>query len=104
MDRNQIKAIMNDIYTSSEAAEYLQISTQRLNQLVHDKQIEPIKVSKSIMLFLKEDLEKRKMYLIIKIQQKQECLILTMLMFDMLFYIIRFNNILITMIKRHVNI
>ena len=61
MDRNQIKAIMNDIYTSSEAAEYLQISTQRLNQLVHDKQIEPIKVSKSIMLFLKEDLEKRKM-------------------------------------------
>ena len=61
MDRNQIKEIMNDIYTSSEAAEYLQISTQRLNQLVHDKQIEPIKVSKSIMLFLKEDLEKRKM-------------------------------------------
>ena len=59
MDRNQIKAIMNDIYTSSEAAEYLQISTQRLNQLVHDKQIEPIKVSKSIMLFLKEDLEKK---------------------------------------------
>ena len=49
MDRNQIKAIMNDIYTSSEAAEYLQISTQRLNQLVHDKQIEPIKVSKSII-------------------------------------------------------
>lgn len=40
MDRNQIKAIMNDIYTSSEAAEYLQISTQRLNQLVHDKQID----------------------------------------------------------------
>lgn len=61
MDREQIKALMNDIYTSSEAAEYLQISTQRLNQLVHDKQIEPIKYSKSITLFLKDDLEKRKM-------------------------------------------
>ena len=60
MDRNQIKELMKDIYTSKEAAEYLQISTQRLNQLVHDQQIEPIKISKSIMLFLKEDLDKRK--------------------------------------------
>lgn len=59
MDRNEIKALMNDIYTSREAAEYLQISTQRLNQLVHDQQIIPIKVSKSVMLFWKEDLDKR---------------------------------------------
>lgn len=51
MDRNEIKALMNDIYTSREAAEYLQISTQRLNQLVHDQQIIPIKVSKSVTLF-----------------------------------------------------
>ncbi|MFQ9073366.1 MAG: hypothetical protein ACLR43_12095 [Faecalibacillus faecis] len=58
MDRNQIKAIMNDIYTSSEAAGIYK-SPQRLNQLVHDKQIEPIKVSKSIMLFFKEDLKKK---------------------------------------------
>lgn len=61
MDRNEIKALMNDIYTSREAAEYLQISTQRLNQLVHDQQIIPIKVSKSVMLFWKEDLDRRKM-------------------------------------------
>lgn len=60
MDRNEILELMKDVYTSSEAAEYLNISTQRLNQLVHDKRIEPIKVSKSIMLFLKSDLEKRK--------------------------------------------
>ena len=59
MDRNEIKALMNDIYTSREAAEYLQISTQRLNQLVHDQQIIPIKVSKSVTLFWKEDLDKR---------------------------------------------
>ena len=56
MDRNQIKRLMDNIYTSNEAAEYLNISTQRLNQLVHDKKIEPIKVSKSVMLFLKSDL------------------------------------------------
>ena len=59
MDRNEIKALMNDIYTSREAAEYLQISMQRLNQLVHDQQIIPIKVSKSVTLFWKEDLDKR---------------------------------------------
>lgn len=59
MDRKEILELMKNIYTSSEAAEYLNISTQRLNKLVHDKQIEPIKVSKSIMLFLKNDLEKR---------------------------------------------
>ena len=59
MDRNEITALMNDIYTSREAAEYLQISTQRLNQLVHDQQIIPIKVSKSVTLFWKEDLDKR---------------------------------------------
>lgn len=61
MDRNKILELMKDVYTLSEAAKYLNISTQRLNQLVHDKRIEPIKVSKSTMLLLKGDLEKRKM-------------------------------------------
>lgn len=59
MNREDIIELMKDIYTSSEAAEYLNISTQRLNQLVHEKKIEPIKVSKSIMLFLKSDLDQR---------------------------------------------
>lgn len=60
MNRKDIVELMENIYTSSEAAEYLNISTQRLNQLVHDKRIVPIKVSKSVMLFLKSDLEERK--------------------------------------------
>ena len=60
MDRSEIVEIMKDVYTSSEAPEYLNISTQCLHQLVHDKKIEPIKTNKSIMLFLKSDLDKCK--------------------------------------------
>lgn len=56
MNRSEIVEIMKDVYTSSEAAEYLNISTQCLHQLVHDKKIEPIKANNSIMLFLKSDL------------------------------------------------
>lgn len=59
MNRKDIVELMKDVFTSSEAAEYLNISSQRLNQLVHDGQIVPIKANKSIMLFLKSDLEKR---------------------------------------------
>ena len=43
MDRNQIKRLIDNIYTSNEAAEYLNISTQRLNQLVHDKKLNQLK-------------------------------------------------------------
>ena len=66
MNRQEIEALMKDVYTSSEAAEYLNISTQRLNQLVHDKRIVPIKISKSIMLFLKSDLDARKITNVVK--------------------------------------
>lgn len=66
MNRQEIEKLMKDVYTSSEAAEYLNISTQRLNQLVHDKRIVPIKTSKSIMLFLKSDLDARKITNVIK--------------------------------------
>ena len=59
MNRNEIVELMKDIYTSREAAEYLNISTQRLNQLVHDNRLSPIKTSKSTMLFLKSDLDFR---------------------------------------------
>lgn len=58
MERYEIEQLMNDVYTSSEAAEYLNISVQRLNRLVHEKKIVPIKANKSITLFLKNDLEK----------------------------------------------
>lgn len=66
MNRQEIEKLMKDVYTSSKAAEYLNISTQRLNQLVHDKRIVPIKTSKSIMLFLKSDLDARKITNVIK--------------------------------------
>ncbi len=62
MDRKEIVELMQNVYTSKEAAEYLNISTQRLNQLVHDKQIEPIKATNSITLFLKSDLDNRKIF------------------------------------------
>ena len=60
MEREMVVEMMKDIYTSAEAAEYLNISIQRLNQLVHDKKIIPVKMNKSIQLFFKEDLDKRK--------------------------------------------
>lgn len=60
MDRKEIMRFMDNVFTSSEAAEYLNISMQRLHQLVRDKQIEPIKTSKSVTLFYKADLDQRK--------------------------------------------
>lgn len=41
MERKEIMELMQNIFTSSEAAEYLNISTQRLNQLVHEKELIP---------------------------------------------------------------
>ena len=73
MNRQEIEALMKDVYTSSEAAEYLNISTQRLNQLVHDKRIVPIKISKSIMLFLKSDLDARKITNVVKDNSGIKC-------------------------------
>ena len=60
MDRKTIENLMMNVYTSIEAAEYLNISVQRLNQLVHENKLKPIKKSKSILLFLKSDLDERK--------------------------------------------
>lgn len=60
MERKEIELLMREIFTSNEAAEYLNISTQRLNQLVHEGKLKPVKTSKSIMLFLRQDLDQRK--------------------------------------------
>lgn len=60
MDRNQILELMKEIYTAAEAAEYLNISTQRLHQLVQDGSLIPIKSNKSVTLFYKPDLDNRK--------------------------------------------
>lgn len=75
MDREMLKEIMEDILFAREAAEYLSISTQRLNQLVHSGQLEPIKSSNQGNLFLRQDLDTRKQELKsigrdIKIQEK----------------------------------
>lgn len=60
MERKEILEFMDNVFTSSEAAEYLNISMQRLHQLVRDEQLLPIKTSKSVTLFYKGDLDKRK--------------------------------------------
>lgn len=59
MDKNSIKVVIDDILFSKEAAEYLDVSVQRLNQLVQSGQIEPIKKTSSGSLFYKEDLDDR---------------------------------------------
>lgn len=51
--------ISSDIYFTSEAAKFLNISNQRLNQLVQSGKLTPVKSSKAGSLFLKIDLEER---------------------------------------------
>ena len=60
MERKEIMEFMENVFTASEAAEYLNISMQRLHQLVRDNQLIPIKTSKSTTLFYKGDLDQRK--------------------------------------------
>ena len=71
MNRKEIEMLMKDVFTSSEAAEFLNISTQRLNQLVHENKLVPIKTSKSVMLFLRQDLQERKVTNVINTKDEQ---------------------------------
>ena len=59
MEKKDIMEMMKYVYTSSEAAEYLNISNQRLHQLVREGSVVPIKTSKSTTLFYKGDLDQR---------------------------------------------
>ncbi len=59
VERGKVNYKNDDILFASEAAEYLNISMQRLNKLVHEKKISPFKTSKAGTLFLKSELEKR---------------------------------------------
>ncbi|MFS0837227.1 DNA-processing protein DprA [Paenibacillus sp. 1P03SA] len=52
--------LSNELLFSSEAASYLEVSTQRLNQLVHSGKLQPIKATRGASLFLKSDLDERK--------------------------------------------
>ena len=54
------KELADQIFFSKEAAEYLGISMQRLNKLVQDGKITPLKRSVSATLFHVDELNKRK--------------------------------------------
>lgn len=64
MDENKKQAVRefvaDEVLFASEAADYLGISTQRLNQLVHSGKLEPVRISRAGSLFLKTDLEERR--------------------------------------------
>lgn len=57
--------LANDLFFSKEAAEYLGITTQRLNQLVHDEKIKPLKKNTSGTIFHIHELNLRKEELLI---------------------------------------
>lgn len=52
--------LANQLFFAKEAAEYLNISVQRLNQLVHDGKIIPLKKNASGTIFHIDELKKRK--------------------------------------------
>lgn len=52
--------IAKEIMFAKEASEYLGISAQRLNKLVHKKELIPVRKNPSGTLFMKRDLEERK--------------------------------------------
>lgn len=60
MERKMIVELANDLLFSKEAAQYLGVSSQRLNQLVHAGQLTPIKKTSAGSLFLRQDLDERK--------------------------------------------
>ena len=66
------KELSDQIYFSKEAADYLGISMQRLNKLVQDGKINPLKRSASATLFHVDELNKRKRELEIFTTVEQE--------------------------------
>lgn len=54
------KTLANDLFFSKEAAEYLNITTQRLNTLVKEGKIEPLKKTPSGTIFHISELNKRR--------------------------------------------
>lgn len=57
--RAEWSELIDNLFFSKEAAEYLGISSQRLNQLVHSGVLTPVKRSPSGSLFFKEHLDER---------------------------------------------
>lgn len=63
--------LASQLYFSKEAAEYLSISVQRLNKLVHDQKIRPLKKNASGTIFHIDELKQRKEELMIFDEQKK---------------------------------
>lgn len=63
--------LASQLYFSKEAAEYLDISVQRLNKLVHDQKIRPLKKNQSGTIFHIDELKQRKEELMIFEKQKK---------------------------------
>lgn len=59
MDKDTVNNVVENLFFSKEAAEYLGITVQRLYQLVNSGQIVPVKKSSAGTLFLKSDLDNR---------------------------------------------
>lgn len=59
MDKKLVQEVIDNLYFSKEAADYLGITVQRLNQIVQLGKLKPVKKTPSGMLFLKQDLDER---------------------------------------------
>jgi predicted XRE-type DNA-binding protein len=60
----QREFIMNEVLTTPEAIEFLEISRARLSAMIKSKKIKPVKKLGCVSLFLKHDLEEKKEELI----------------------------------------
>lgn len=62
MNNDDIREYMRvNILTTSEAAEFLQVSRQRISAIVKNGEIDPVKYNSQGMLFLRSDIQKYKM-------------------------------------------
>lgn len=56
--------ILNEVLTTPEALEFLDISRARLSAMIKNKKIKPVKKFGCVSLFLKDDLEEKKKELV----------------------------------------
>lgn len=72
MNEIELELFANKLYFSKEAAEYLGITVQRLNKLIQEGKIKPLKKNASGTIFYIDELERRKEELSIFTQVEQE--------------------------------
>ncbi|KKK10329.1 helix-turn-helix domain-containing protein [Bacillus sp. L_1B0_12] len=60
-NRQQVEDfVQNEVLTSSEAREILNVNRQRLSKLIEDGRIQPLKKTGKVTLFLKNDINQLK--------------------------------------------